>query len=152
MTKKKKKIGDETVVMGRVSNIDIGDRSVCVGATDNKGNTILNQPMAVGYKAYAGTNAIAIGAYAGAGCNLIDNLLNSIENLVSGADDRSLSDDFNLLKIEIKSGKKSNQEISSSLDNFLNKCKNAISASATAVTLIELICKLREIYQSIFSS
>jgi hypothetical protein len=61
-------VGDDSVVYGRVSpNLRVGSRSVVVGATDANGNTILNQPMAVGAGAYAGPGSIAIGAGAGAG-------------------------------------------------------------------------------------
>jgi len=61
-------IGSESVVMGHVpSNTKVGDRSVVVGATDDKGSTILNTPMAVGHGAKAGPGSIAIGAGSGAG-------------------------------------------------------------------------------------
>jgi hypothetical protein len=59
-------VGTESVVMGQATGV-VGDRSVVVGPTDDRGNTIINQPMAVGYGAQAGTNSIAIGAYATAG-------------------------------------------------------------------------------------
>jgi hypothetical protein len=138
----KNNIGDYATVIGNV-NSNVGNYSTVVGPTDNRGNTILNQSMAVGYGAKAGPNSIAIGAFAGAGYN-IDNLLDAIGNLVGAADDCSLSADFNLLKIEIKSGKKSKQEISSSLDNFLNKCKNATSVIANIATIAEWILKLKK--------
>ena len=61
-------VGNDSVVMGQVSpNAKIGDRSVVIGATDARGNTILNQPMAIGNGACAGPGSIAIGANAGAG-------------------------------------------------------------------------------------
>jgi len=62
------KTGKHSVVIGNVpSNSNIGEGSVVIGATDAHGNTILNQPMAVGFGAKAGPNSIAIGAFAGAG-------------------------------------------------------------------------------------
>ena len=62
------KIGEDSVVMGNVpSSTNVGDRSVVVGTTDANGNTIHNQPMAVGYGAKAGPGSIAIGAHANAG-------------------------------------------------------------------------------------
>lgn len=66
--KKKLNVGNESVAMGDVSG-NVGNGSVVIGATDSKGNTILNQPMAVGKNAYAGPGSIAIGANAGAGAN-----------------------------------------------------------------------------------
>ena len=60
------KVGDDSVVIGETSG-PVGDRSVVIGATDNRGNTILNRPMAVGHKAHAGPGSIAVGADAGAG-------------------------------------------------------------------------------------
>ena len=62
------KVGKDSVVMGNVSpDSSVGDRSVVVGATDERGNTILNKPMAVGHGAKAGPDSIAIGAQASAG-------------------------------------------------------------------------------------
>jgi hypothetical protein len=59
-------VGSDSVVMGKVTG-KVGDRSVVIGATDDKGNTIINTPMAVGNNAQAGPNSIAIGAGADAG-------------------------------------------------------------------------------------
>jgi hypothetical protein len=59
-------VGDESTVIGLVKGT-IGNRSTIVGATDSRGNTILNEPMVVGYGAQAGPGSIAIGAYACAG-------------------------------------------------------------------------------------
>ena len=58
------------VVIGDVSG-EVGNGSVVIGATDDRGNTILNQPMAVGRDAKAGRGSIAIGA--GASAALIAN-------------------------------------------------------------------------------
>ena len=68
------KIGKDSVVMGNVpSNLEVGEGCVIIGATDERGNTIINQPMAVGRNAQAGPNSIAIGAgaNAGGGINLV---------------------------------------------------------------------------------
>ena len=67
------KVGRDSVVIGNVpSNLEVGDGSVIIGATDANGNTIINQHMAVGRNAQAGPESIAIGAgaNAGAGFNL----------------------------------------------------------------------------------
>ena len=71
------KIGKDSVVMGNVpSNLEVGEGCVIIGATDKRGNTIINQPMAVGRNAQAGPNSIAIGAgaNAGGGINLVATL------------------------------------------------------------------------------
>lgn len=62
-------VGKDAVAMGRIPDgSKIGDGSVVIGATDDKGNTILNQGgLAVGKGATAGPNSIAIGAKASAG-------------------------------------------------------------------------------------
>lgn len=66
-------VGDESVVVGRVApNTRVGNRSTIVGATDDRGNTILNTPMAIGHGAYAGPGSIAIGTGAGAGAKRPD--------------------------------------------------------------------------------
>jgi hypothetical protein len=61
----KLEVGDESVVLGRVTGT-FGNRTTVVGPTDDKGNTII-QPMAAGYRAQADPTTTAIGAYAGAG-------------------------------------------------------------------------------------
>jgi len=75
------KTGKDSVVMGDVSG-EVGEGSVVIGPTDNRGNTIINQPMAVGRGASAGPGSIAIGAGASAGSDifhLIDALRSSPE-------------------------------------------------------------------------
>jgi hypothetical protein len=66
-TEEKLHVGNGSVVYGKVRPGTIGDGSVVIGATDSNGNTILNQPMAIGHNAKAGPGSIAIGANAGAG-------------------------------------------------------------------------------------
>jgi hypothetical protein len=66
----KLEVGEDSVVMGNVPpNTKVGNGSVIIGPTDNRGNTIINTPMAVGRGAKAGPGSIAIGANAGAGLN-----------------------------------------------------------------------------------
>ena len=59
-------VGDDSVVIGDVRG-SVGHRSVVIGATDARGNTILNTPMAVGHGAEAGPGGIAIGVRARSG-------------------------------------------------------------------------------------
>jgi hypothetical protein len=59
-------VGDNSVVLGNHRG-NVGNGSVVVGPTDERGNTVLNTPMAVGREAHAGPGSIAIGAGAGAG-------------------------------------------------------------------------------------
>ncbi len=66
---KKLKTGKDSVVIGDVTG-EIGEGSVVIGATDSRGNTIINRPMAVGRGAHAGLGSIAIGADASAGSDL----------------------------------------------------------------------------------
>ena len=62
------KIGKDSVVIGNVpADAQVGEGCVIIGATDARGNTIINTPMAVGRGAYAGPGSIAIGAGANAG-------------------------------------------------------------------------------------
>ena len=62
-------VDKDSVVMGNVPpNTKVGEGSVVIGPTDNKGNTIINTPnTAIGRGAKAGPGSIAIGARAGAG-------------------------------------------------------------------------------------
>ena len=61
-------VGSETVVLGRVSGV-VGDRSVAIGATDQGGNTIVNDSVGLGFNACAAPGCIAIGAHAQAGAD-----------------------------------------------------------------------------------
>ena len=83
-------VGKDSVVIGNVEGT-VGDGSTIVGATDNKGNTILNQEMAVGRGAQAGPGSIAIGAGASAGASIPANrveiqLNNSIVAVLNAGD------------------------------------------------------------------
>jgi hypothetical protein len=65
------KTGKDSVVIGNIGlNAEIGEGSVVIGATDAFGNTIINQPMAIGRGAVAGPGSIAIGAGARAGVSV----------------------------------------------------------------------------------
>lgn len=61
------KIGKDSVVIGQVpEGLQVGDRSVYVGATDANGNSVLREG-AYGYGARAGKGSLAVGAQASAG-------------------------------------------------------------------------------------
>lgn len=103
------KIGKDSVVIGNVpSNIQVGDGSVVIGATDSRGNTIINQPLAVGRGAQAGPGSIAIGAFAGAGVAQHQSLVNlqialqQFAEFVSSQNNAALAQEFEKLKAELK--------------------------------------------------
>ena len=103
------KIGKDSVVIGKVpSNIQVGDGSVVIGATDSQGNTIINQPMAVGHGAQAGPDSIAIGAFAGAGVVQQQSLTNlqialrQFAEFVYCQKNAALAQEFEKLKAELK--------------------------------------------------
>ena len=97
---KKLNVGTDSVVMGDVSG-NVGDRSVVVGPTDNKGNTILNQPMAVGHGAHAGPGSIAIGAGASAGSELF-HLIEALRTNPEIQKDGALVSIIDALTIELR--------------------------------------------------
>lgn len=74
-------VGHDSVVMGNVTGA-VGNRSVVIGPTHERGNVVLNTPMAVGYGAVAGPGSIAIGAFAGAGSNELLSLLAQLRSAV----------------------------------------------------------------------
>jgi hypothetical protein len=64
------KVGKDSVVYGHVQHRNVGDRSVVIGPTDNRGNTILRPApggTAIGAGAKAGPYSLSVGAGAGAG-------------------------------------------------------------------------------------
>ena len=63
-------VGNDSVVYGNVRHPNVGDRSVVIGPTDDRGNTILRPApggTAIGAGAKAGPNSLSVGAGAGAG-------------------------------------------------------------------------------------
>lgn len=97
------KVGKDAVVMGNVpSGARIGDGSVVIGPTDSHGNTIINQPMAVGRGAQAGPGSIAIGAFAGAGvANALQIDIQQLAELVAKQNNAALEEQFEKLKSEL---------------------------------------------------
>ena len=96
---KKLNVGKDSVVIGNVSG-NIGDGSVVIGATDSRGNVILNQPMAIGRNAHAGPGSIAIGACAGAGSEL-PSILGEIGKIIELSHNQHVKIAFNDLCIEL---------------------------------------------------
>jgi hypothetical protein len=95
------KVGKDAVVMGNVpGHAQIGDGSVVVGATDSNGNTILNQPMAVGRGAYAGPGGIAIGAFAGAAGGLAVDV-EHLAKLIGQQSSQAVIDAFERFNVEL---------------------------------------------------
>ena len=93
MSKERKlRVGKDSVVMGDVSG-EVGDGSVVIGPTDNRGNTILNTSMAIGRGAHAGPGSIAIGAGAGAGSAVV-HAFQEIGNLIQSSGDGELIRQF----------------------------------------------------------
>ncbi len=102
-------VGDDSVVMGNVAGT-VGSRSVVIGPTDNRGNTILNQPMAVGNNAHAGPGSIAIGANAGAGSEMAV-VLAEIGKIIEATGDQALIEAFRDLCRELKNPQKNKATI-----------------------------------------
>jgi hypothetical protein len=64
-------VGSESVVIGRGVPSRVGDRSVVIGATDDRGNTRIGGGTAIGYGSRADQSSVAIGAYACAGTDAL---------------------------------------------------------------------------------
>ena len=94
------KTGKDSVVIGNVSG-DVGDGSVVIGATDERGNTIINQSMAVGRGASAGPGSIAIGAGASAGNNIF-HLINQLKGIPEVQTDQTLLATIGALETELQ--------------------------------------------------
>ena len=127
-------VGDDSVVMGNVSG-NVGNRSVVVGPTDNKGNTILNQPGAFGYNAHAGPDSIAIGAHAGGGSD-IDLAFSEIHKIIIASKDEKLIKSFKELASELSMPKKGTSKIS--------RLWNEIKESTVLNEALGLVMKISE--------
>ena len=98
---RKLNVGIDSVVIGNVSG-EIGNGSVVIGVTDDRGNTIINTPMAVGRGAFAGPGSIAIGAGAGAGTGAsLPFLVNQLSDAVAQINDPQITARFNELIAEL---------------------------------------------------
>ncbi len=132
------KTGKDSVVIGNVSG-EVGEGSVVIGATDERGNTIINQPMAVGRGASAGPDSIAIGAGASAGSNVL-HLIDTLKAVPEVQNDTTLLSVIDALAKELE---KRNPE-----PTTIQSLWSVIKASATiggAVSLIQQIGKMLEL-------
>jgi hypothetical protein len=128
-------VGEESVVLGKVSG-RVGGRSVVIGATDERGNTIINLPMAVGYNAHAGPGSIAIGAHAWAGMEL-PALLAEIRLIIEQSPDASLKASFGEFMLEIEKSEKDKSKLS----RLWGAVKGAAALNGS-ITLIEKATEL----------
>ena len=119
---RKLNVGIDSVVIGNVAG-DVGNGSVVIGPTDNRGNTIINTPMAVGRGAFAGPGSIAIGAGAGAGTGAsLPFLVNQLSDAVAQTNDPKITARFNELIAELagENGTLDKTKARSILDQFRN--------------------------------
>jgi hypothetical protein len=113
---RKLNVGDDSVVMGDVAGT-VGHRSVVIGPTDNRGNVILNQSMAVGRNAHAGPGSIAIGANAGAGSEMAA-IFREIGNIITASKDKALIEAFYNLSHELNNPTRDMSKISKLWDTI----------------------------------
>ncbi|MHC4248317.1 MAG: hypothetical protein ACYS9X_04240 [Planctomycetota bacterium] len=100
-------IGDESVVMGKVpAGTRVGNRSVYVAPTDDRGNVILNRGgLAAGYGAHADPTSIAIGAWANAGSR-VGAALAEVERVVQASADAAAKESLAQFREHLASGKR----------------------------------------------
>lgn len=123
------KVGKDSVVIGDVKG-EIGDGSVVIGATDDRGNTIINQPMAVGRGAKAGPGSIAIGAGAAAGTELF-HLIDQLKSVPEIQNDGTLLAAIDAFTSELRKAEPQQETV--------NSLWSIIQASATAGGAIGLV-------------
>jgi len=136
---KKLNVGKDSVVIGNVVG-NVGDGSVVIGATDSRGNVILNQPMAVGRNAHAGPGSIAIGANASAGSELVS-ALNEIGRIIEAGKDNALKLSFQELCIELGNPQKDLSKIA--------KLWELVKAAAALNGTIGLVAKVSAFFASL---
>jgi len=125
------------VVIGNVQG-SVGDNSVVIGATDSRGNTIINTPMIVGSGAQGGPTDIVIGA--NAGCRPQDDFAQLIIGLgkaVEVTNDENLISTYNDMVAECEGDNGSpNKE---KLLSFLGCFKAASSLGGVTGLIAQLI-------------
>jgi hypothetical protein len=136
---RKLRVGKDAVVIGDISG-DVGDGSVVIGATDSRGNVILNQTMAVGRDAHAGSGSIAIGAGAGAGSDIV-HAFHKIGKIIQASGDTGLLNDFTDLCHELNKHEKDKSRIRMLWDT--------IKAAAVLNGAIDFVSKVSSFIASI---
>lgn len=129
------KTGKDSVVIGDISG-EVGDGSVVIGPTDDRGNTVINQPMAAGRGAAAGPNSIAIGAGASAGSDIF-HYLRQLKNLPEAQSNQAL-----LVAVEeLRSELEKDCPDSGTLRNLWSSVQHAATAGG-AISLAQAIGKM----------
>jgi hypothetical protein len=126
---KKLKTGKDSVVIGDVTG-EIGEGSVVIGATDSRGNTIINQPMAVGRGAHAAPGSIAIGAGASAGSELF-HLIEALKAIPEIQNDSALLSTIDNFNSELRKPTPNTETV--------NSLWSIIQASATVGGALSLV-------------
>lgn len=129
------KTGKDSVVIGDVTGT-VGDGSVVIGPTDERGNTIITQPMAVGRGAKAGPGSIAIGAGASADSNLF-HLLDQLKSIPEIQTDTTLLATIDTFSTEL--------QMDEPQQNTIQSLWTVIKASATMGGAIGLIEQISEV-------
>lgn len=129
---KKLKTGKDSVVIGDVTG-EIGEGSVVIGATDSRGNTIINQPMAVGRGAHAGPGSIAIGAGASAGSELF-HLIEALKAIPEIQNDSALLSTIDNFNSELRKPTPNTETV--------NSLWSIIQTSATVGGALSLVQKI----------
>jgi hypothetical protein len=137
--KNKLDVGRDSVVIGRVSG-NVGNGSVVIGPTDERGNVILNQPMAIGRNAHASPGSIAIGAGASAGSDL-GSVLDEIGKIIESTQEQNLKLSFGNLRVELEKPAKDPARISSLWE--------VVKTSATLNGAIGLVTRASELIRLI---
>ncbi|MCH8839195.1 MAG: hypothetical protein IH831_00675 [Planctomycetes bacterium] len=139
---RKLNVGHFSVVMGNVTG-NVGNGSVVIGPTDDRGNTIINTPMAVGRGASAGPGSIAIGAGAHAGVSpqLVElvNQVNQLSDIVEKTEDDATATEFNKLitALEGENGRPDILKVSTIMQQL-----RSMATLAGAISLVDRIPEL----------
>ena len=132
---KKIKVGKNAVVIGDVSG-EIGDGSVVIGATDERGNTILNESMAIGKGAKASQGSIAIGSGASAGTDLF-HLIDALKSESEIQGDDTLVSNIEAFRAELNKPAPEQETV--------NKLWSIIQVSATTGGALGLVQQIGNI-------
>lgn len=133
---RKLNVGDDSVVIGQVTGT-VGDGSVVIGPSDDHGNVILNQAMAVGRGAFAGPDSIAVGAGAGAGSQAqLPYLVHQLAEAVKTTGDDTIAVQFYELVAELGKDRPDTQRATS----ILQVLRNAAALSG-AWSLLDRIAR-----------
>ncbi len=140
------KIAKDAIVIGNVpDNVEVGEGGIRIGATDARGNTILNTPMTIGRNAQGGPNSVVIGAGANGGSTVnLAEVLYQLAEIARANNQHELLNNINATIVESQKLQPNKSRLETSWD--------AIKAASTIDGVFSLVERIAPIMAVLISN